>query len=89
MALGGHNRGRGGGGVADVVPLWLGVSRFYHDSLSCWFLYFAGCLSITANLSQSNFPIMKTKHFKVTKYKKVWQIFRPMWVKIKIFVIIL
>ncbi len=37
---------------------------------------------------QTNFPIIKTKPFKVTKYKKVWQIFRPKWVKIKIFVII-
>ncbi len=53
----------GGGGVGDV-------SRFYHDFLSCWFFYFASCLSITANLSQTNFPIIKTKHFKVTKYKK-------------------
>ncbi len=25
-------------------------SRFYHDSLSCWFFYFASCLSITAKL---------------------------------------
>ncbi len=39
--------------------------------------------------SQINFPIIKTKPFKVTKYKKEWQIFRPKWVKIKIFVIIL
>ncbi len=39
--------------------------------------------------SQTNFPIIKTKPFKVTKYKKEWWIFRPKWVKIKIFVIIL
>ncbi len=85
--------GGGGGvivvGVGDVVPPRLGLSQFYHNSLSCWFFYFASCLSITANLSQTNFPIIKTKHFKVTKYKKVWQIFRPKWVNIKIFVIIL
>ncbi len=34
-------------------------------------------------------PIIKTKPFKVAKYKKGWQIFRPKWVKIKIVVIIL
>ncbi len=39
--------------------------------------------------SQTNFPIIKTNPFKVTKYKKVLEIFRPKWVKIKIFVIIL
>ncbi len=38
----------------DAVSPWLGVSRFYHDSLSCWFFNFASCLSITANLSQTN-----------------------------------
>ncbi len=39
--------------------------------------------------SQTNFPFIKTKPFKVAKYKKEWQIFRPKWVKIKIVVIIL
>ncbi len=38
--------------------------------------------------SQTNFPIIKTKPFKVKKYKKEWWIFRPKWAKIKIFVII-
>ncbi len=33
-----------------VVPPWLGVSQLYHDSLLCWFFYFASCLSITAKL---------------------------------------
>ncbi len=73
MALRGHNRGLRDGGVGlvgDVVPPRLGISRFYHDSLSCWFFYFASSLSITANLSQTNFPIIKTKHFNVTTYKK-------------------
>ncbi len=59
-----------GGLVGDAVPPRLGVSRFYHDSLSCWFFNFASYLSITANLSQTNFPIIKTKHFMVTKYIK-------------------
>ncbi len=37
-----------------------------------------------------NFPVIKTKPFKVTKKKKKKrQIFRPKWVKIKICVIIL
>ncbi len=39
--------------------------------------------------SQTNFSIIKTKILKVTKYKKVWQIIRPKWEKIQIFVIIL
>ncbi len=50
MVLRGHNRGPGGGGGVCVVPPRLGVSRFYRDSLSCWFFYFASCLSITAKL---------------------------------------
>ncbi len=60
----------GGEGVM-LFPLGWGYhnSRFYHNSFSCWFLSFAICLSITTNLSQTNFPIIKTKHFKVTKYK--------------------
>ncbi len=37
--------------------------------------------------SQNNFPITKTNPLKVTKYKKVWWIFRPKWGKIKICVI--
>ncbi len=35
---------------------------------------------------QTHFPIIKTNLFKVTKYKKIWQIFRPKWEKIKIFI---
>ncbi len=38
--------GRGG-----VVPPWLGVSRFYHDSLTCWCFYFANCYE---HYSQTN-----------------------------------
>ncbi len=33
--------------------------------------------------SQNNVPITKTNPFKVTKYNKVWWIFRPKWGKIK------
>ncbi len=44
---------------------------------------------LSEHYSQTNFPIIKTKPFKVKKKKKEWQIFRPKWVKIKIFVIIL
>ncbi len=57
-------------------------SRFYHDSLSCWFFYFASCLSITAKL----IPYYKDKEI---KYKQLWHITRPKWVKVKIVVIIL
>ncbi len=44
---------------------------------------------LSEHYSQTNFPVIKTKPFKVTKYKKEWSIFRPKWAKIKIFVIIL
>ncbi len=44
---------------------------------------------LSEHYGQTNFPIIKTKPFKVTEYKKEWWIFRPKWVKIKIFVIIL
>ncbi len=44
---------------------------------------------LSEQYGQTNFPIIKTKPFKVTEYKKEWWIFRPKWVKIKIFVIIL
>ncbi len=47
------------GGV--VVPL----GKEYHDSLSCWFFYFASCFE---HYSQTNFHIIKTKPFKVTQY---------------------
>ncbi len=32
---------------------------------------------------QTHLSIIKTKPFKVTKYKKGWRIFRPKWAKIK------
>ncbi len=60
------------------------VSRFYHDSLSCWFYYF-----VWAKYSQTYFPITKTNPFKVTKYKNEWWIFRPKWAEMGIFVLIL
>ncbi len=44
---------------------------------------------VSERCSQNNFPITKTNPFKVTKYKNEWWIFRPMWGKIKICVIIL
>ncbi len=56
-----------------------------HDSVSCWFFYFEAVWAY----SQTNFPFIKTKPFKVVIYKKGWQIFRPKSVKIKIIVIIL
>ncbi len=55
------------------------ISRFYHDSLSCWFEQY----------SQTNFPIIKTNPVKVTKYKNEWWIFWPKWTKMRIFVLIL
>ncbi len=37
-------------GVGDMEKISYHDSWFYHDSLSCWFYYFASCLSITAKL---------------------------------------
>ncbi len=48
-----------------------------------------GFTILSEQYSQTNFLIIKTKPFKVTKYKKEWWIIRPKWVKIKIVVIIL
>ncbi len=38
---------------------------------------------LSVHYRQTNFPIIKTKPFKVTKYKKEWWIIRPKWAKIK------
>ncbi len=65
-----------------------GGSRFTILSRFFVMLVFLFC-KLFEHYSQTNFPIIKTKPFKVTKYKKVWQIFRPKWVKIKKIVIIL
>ncbi len=48
-------------------------------------------LFLSVHYSQTNFPIIKTKPFKVTKYKKEWWIIRPKikWAKIKIVAIVL
>ncbi len=70
------------------VPPRQGVSRFTILSRFFVIMDFLFC-KLPEHYSQTNFPIIKTKPFKVTKYKNVWQIFRPKWVKIKIFVIIL
>ncbi len=70
------------------VPPRLGVSRFTILSRFFVMLVFLFC-KLFEHYSQTNFHIIKTKPFKVTTYKKVWKIFRPKWVKIKIFVIIL
>ncbi len=45
MALRGHNRGLRDGVGGGGVPPWLGISRFYHDSLSCWFFHSFSCAS--------------------------------------------
>ncbi len=59
MALRGHNRGPGGGGDHD--------SRFYHDVFVMLFFLFC---KLFEQYSQTNFSIIKTKPFKVTKYKQ-------------------
>ncbi len=73
--------------LGGVVPPRLGVSLFTILSRFFVMLVFLFC-KLFEQYSQTNFPIIKTKLFKVTKYLKVWQIFRPKWVKIKVFVIV-
>ncbi len=74
--------------LGGVVPPRLGVSLFTILSRFFVMLVFLFC-KLFEHYSQTNFPIIKTKDlFKVTKYLKVWQIFRPKWVKIKVFVIV-
>ncbi len=69
-------------------PPRLGVSRFTFLSRFFVMLVFLFC-KLFEHYSQTNFHIIKTKPFKVAQYEKVWRIFRPKWVKIKIVVIIL
>ncbi len=66
---------------------FLEISRFTILSRFFVMLVFLFC-KLFEHYRQTNFLIIKTKPFKVTKYKKVRRIFRPKWVKIKIFVII-
>ncbi len=68
------------------VMIVLEISQFNDFIL---ILCHVGFTIVSEQCSQNNFPIIKTNPFKVTKYKKLWLIFRPMWAKIKIFVIIL
>ncbi len=51
MVFEAHGRGEQYG-KNIISQFFLEISRFmiYHDSLSCWFYYFASCLSITAKL---------------------------------------
>ncbi len=70
------------------VPPRQGISQFMILSQFFVMFVFLFC-KLFDHYSQNSFPIIKTKPFKLTKYKKVWQIFMPKWVKIKIFVIIL
>ncbi len=70
----GRGRGEMGGGNHDSPSL--GVSRFTILSRCFVMLFFLFC-KLFEQYSQTNFSIIKTKPFKVTKYnkiKKVWQI---------------
>ncbi len=66
MELGGRNRGPG---VCDVVPPLLGVSHSRVTILARFFvmLVFLFC-KLFEHYSQFEPSIIKTKHFKVTKY---------------------
>ncbi len=79
----------GGGGDMAKISLFFFfvISRFTILSRFFVMLVFLFC-KLFEHYRQANFLIIKTKPFKVTKYKKVRQIFRPKWVKRKIFVII-
>ncbi len=58
-----HYQSRGGQYGKNIISrLFLTKSRFIHDSLSCWFYYFA---SSPEQYNQTTFPIIKS--FKVTK----------------------
>ncbi len=76
MALQGHNRRSEVGGI------------MIHDFITFFVMMVFLFCKLFEHYSQTNFHIIKTKPFKVTKYKQVW-LFRPKWVKIQIFVIIL
>ncbi len=65
--------------ISGVGLLFLGlprleVSRFTILSQFFVMLVFLFC-KLFDHHSQTNFPIIKTKSFKVTKFKKLWQIF--------------
>ncbi len=77
----------GGWAIWQKYHFFLEISRFTILSRFFVMLVFLFC-KLFEHYSQTNFLIIKTKPFKVTKYKKVRRIFRPKWVKIKIFVII-
>ncbi len=72
-------------GVCGCSPSARGIT--IHDFIMILCHVGFSILQVFEHNSQTNFPIIKTKPFKVTKYKKVWQMFRPKGVKIKIFVI--
>ncbi len=67
------------------------ISTIFYFYLACDFyaeIDFGVHMSSAAKIISLLLSITKTNNFKVTKYKKVWWIFRPKWGKIKIFVII-
>ncbi len=82
---------RGGYGFGPSRLLWV-IWQKYHNFITiiCHsFMLDFLCCKLSEHCSSTNFPIIKTKPFKVTQYKTVWRIFRPKWVKIQIVLIIL
>ncbi len=80
-------------GVGDMAKISyhnfiLEISRFMIVSRFFVMLVLLFC-KLPEHYSQTNFPIIKKKPFKVTEYKKEWWIFSSKWAKIKIFFIIL
>ncbi len=71
----------------NIIAVIRGVR--YGKNIISAILCHVGFTILAEECSQNNFTIIKTKPFKVTKYKKERWIFRPKWVKIKIFVNIL
>ncbi len=63
--------------------IFLVISRFTILSRFFVMLVFLFC-KLFEHYRQTNFLIIKTKPFKVTKYKKVWRIFRTKWVKFQV-----
>ncbi len=75
--------GRYGKNITFFFFFFLEISRFTILSRFFVMLVFLLC-KLFEHYRQTNLFIIKTKPFKVTKYKIVWWIFRPKWVKIKI-----
>ncbi len=70
---------RGGRYGKNIISILIFLT--FHDFITV--LCHVSFTSLSEQYCQTNFPIIKTKPFKETKYKSEWWIFRPKWAKIK------